>query len=94
MLKPTEGEGYTFDLSTNGCRIESDISVEPGSYPAIRLRLPDHMGSPFSIPVARVRWVRGEEFGIEFMKRQEQDLRVLEQFVWETASAGSGQGYR
>jgi hypothetical protein len=41
MLKPTAGEGYTFDLSTNGCRIESDSTVEVGSYLAIRVRLTD-----------------------------------------------------
>jgi hypothetical protein len=93
MLKPTAGEGYTFNLSTNGCRIESDSTVEVGSYLAIHVRLTDHTGSSLSIPVARVRWVGAQAFGIEFMKRQEQDGRRLEQFVRETAAEGTGRGH-
>src|SRR5215203_4199456 len=68
MLKPTEGKGYTFDLSSKGCRVESDTRVEVGTFLCIHLRLTDQGGTPVFIPVARVRWAVDTMFGIEFLK--------------------------
>jgi len=87
MLAATHGEGYTFDLSTNGCRIESDTPVQAGTFLSLRLDLADHnrYRSPLSIPVARVRWANGDSFGLEFIRMKERDRLRLEQFLWNPA---------
>jgi hypothetical protein len=86
MLNATEGEGYTLDLSSTGCRIESDTPVVVGTFLCIRLELADQDGVPVFIPVARVRWVAANAFGIEFLKWAQKDRLRLEQVVWETSS--------
>lgn len=60
-----EGEGLVANLSTGGCRIESQISVSVGIYLELQISVPgsDH---PITIEAASVRWVRKREFGVEF----------------------------
>ena len=91
MLQPTEGTGYTFDLSNNGCCIESDTSVKVGTYLSIQLELSSQDASSVSIPVARVHWVCERRFGVEFMKQTEHESQRLQEFVWDMASQGRGQ---
>src|SRR5215211_892221 len=86
MLKPTEGDGYTFDLSSKGCRVESDTRLEVGTFLCIHLKLADHEGTQVFIPVARVRWAADTMFGIEFLKWAGRDQFRLERFVWETSA--------
>jgi len=86
MLKPTEGEGYTFDLSSKGCRVESDTRVEVGTFLSIHLKLADQERTPVFIPVAKVCWAASNAFGIEFLRWGKQNRRRLEQFVWEISS--------
>src|SRR5215217_6225153 len=90
MLQPTEGRGYTFDLSANGCCIESDTGVQVGTYLSIQLELSPHDdASSVSIPVARVRWVCECRFGVKFMKQTQQDSQCLQKFVGDMASQGT-----
>src|SRR5215211_7956416 len=62
MLKPTEGEGYTFDLSSKGCRVESDTRVEVGTFLSIHLKMEDEEGTPVFIPMAKVCWAASSAF--------------------------------
>lgn len=83
MLKPVRGEGYTFDLSANGCRIETDILVETGRYLSlvIDLAATSSYRSPIRIAVARVRWVGRHSFGVEFIKTSSRNRLRLEAFA-------------
>jgi len=89
VLQPTQGEGYTYDLTIKGCRIESDVKVERGSYVSLALQLHERQ-VPLAISVARVRWVRGPVFGVEFLKIAEPDKARLEQFLWSLPAGPSG----
>jgi PilZ domain-containing protein len=60
-----EGEAKVLDISTNGCQVSSQVAVEAG----MQLRLSIFLGDqkwPLRIEQSTVRWVRGQNFGLEF----------------------------
>jgi hypothetical protein len=74
-----EGKGTVCDLSKNGCRISSEILVERGMELALSLLLPDQPW-PLRVDCAVVRWTRGKEFGLEFLRvsdAHEERLRLF-----------------
>jgi PilZ domain len=60
-----EGEATILDLSTNGCQATSLTEVQVGATLRLSLFLPDQKW-PLRIDKALVRWVRGQNFGLEF----------------------------
>jgi hypothetical protein len=60
-----EGEATVIDLSTNGCQATSLVQVQVGMILRLSLFLPDQKW-PLRIDEALVRWVKGENFGLEF----------------------------
>jgi hypothetical protein len=60
-----EGEATILDLSTNGCQATSLTEVQVGGTLRLSLFLPDQKW-PLRIDEALVRWVRGQNFGLEF----------------------------
>lgn len=59
------GEGSSRDVSAGGCRVQSVVRVEVGSY--VRVKLYQNQDAAMAIELAAVRWVRGQEFGLEFL---------------------------
>jgi hypothetical protein len=60
-----EGDAHVTNISTGGCRAESDINVAEGLQFVVTLHLPDQ--SPLKIERAAVRWVKGNVFGLSFI---------------------------
>ena len=60
-----EGEATVLDLSTNGCQATSLTQVQVGMMLRLSLFLHDQ-NWPLRIDEALVRWVKGENFGLEF----------------------------
>ena len=60
-----EGEGTLLDISTSGCRASSSVAVQMGMRLKLSLFLADHQW-PLRVDAALVRWVKGQEFGLEF----------------------------
>jgi hypothetical protein len=60
-----EGEAHVTNISTGGCRAESEINVAEGLQFMVLLHLPGQ--SPLKIERAAVRWVKGNVFGLSFM---------------------------
>src|SRR3990167_4354241 len=58
-----EGQGRTLDISSGGCKIESDMKVVQGATFECRLHVPG-LDWPLRIDEARVRWIEGNSFGI------------------------------
>ena len=74
------GEGRVLDVSLPGCLIESPEAAKPGDYVRIKLCLPD--GQPaVDVPLAVVRWVKGNRLGVEFIRSSEEDAVRLKLFV-------------
>lgn len=74
------GEGTVYNLSTGGCKAESDTAVNTGAYLRVRLSLPDQ-DSSITIEVAAVRWAMGRDFGVEFISLPPDDQEHLRQFL-------------
>jgi PilZ domain len=60
-----EGEAHVTNISTGGCRAESEINVAEGLQFVVLLHLPRQ--SPLKIERAAVRWVKGNAFGLSFI---------------------------
>ncbi|QPD05775.1 MAG: hypothetical protein Nkreftii_003549 [Candidatus Nitrospira kreftii] len=71
-----EGQGRTLDISAGGCKIESDMKVEPGSKLECRLHVPG-LDWPLRIDEATVRWVDGHSFGIAFSRIAQEEVAKL-----------------
>ena len=64
---PFVGEGTVLDLSSTGCAITCERTVLEGSYIRLSVILPDPTSSLF-IELGKVRWVRDQSFGVEFIR--------------------------
>lgn len=61
-----EGEAHVTNISTGGCRAESDINMAEGLEFQVLLQLPGEP-APLKIERAAVRWVKGNVFGLSFI---------------------------
>lgn len=64
---PFVGEGRVSDLSLTGCSVSCDRTVLMGSYIRLSVLLPDPTSSLF-IELGKVRWVKEQTFGVEFIR--------------------------
>ena len=60
------GKGVVTNLSQSGMRVRGEHGVEPGLDLALRLTLSDD-GPTIDIDRATVRWVDGNDFGLDFV---------------------------
>jgi hypothetical protein len=75
-----EGQGRTLDLSTGGCKIETDLPVVVGASFECRIYVPG-LDWPLRIDEAQVRWVTAGTFGIQFTKIQPDEEAKLKQVI-------------
>ena len=61
-----EGEATITNISTAGCRAESNINMAEGLDVQLVLQLPDQ-SPPVKVERASVRWVSGNAFGLRFI---------------------------
>ena len=77
------GEGFLQDLSHYGCRMESDTPLQPGT----ELELSFFYGSgevvPIRVELATVRWAKGQEFGVKFLRLQPHEEARLRHVIAE-----------
>lgn len=64
---PFVGEGMVSDLSLSGCSVTCGRTVLTGSYIKLSVVLPDPTSSLF-IELGKIRWVRDNAFGVEFIR--------------------------
>lgn len=64
---PFVGEGTVSNLSMTGCSVACQRTVLNGSYVKLSVLLPDPTSSLF-IELGKVRWVRDQSFGVEFIR--------------------------
>jgi hypothetical protein len=75
-----EGQGRTLDLSTGGCKIETDLLVVVGDAFECRIYIPG-LDWPLRIDEAQVRWVKARTFGIQFTKIQPDEEAKLKRVI-------------
>ena len=71
-----EGQGRTLDISSGGCKIESDMKVVTGAKFECRLYVPG-FDWPLRIEEATVRWVEGRTFGVGFTRITPEEFSKL-----------------
>jgi hypothetical protein len=71
-----EGQGRTIDISSGGCKIESDMKVEQGAKFECRLHIPG-LDWPLRVDEAAVRWVGVNSFGLAFSRIATDELVKL-----------------
>ena len=75
-----KGRGVLLDLSTDGSRIQSSVTVEPGVWLELRLYVPD-LNKTLMVESARVQWVSGQIFGVAFVRITEREQQRLGQVI-------------
>jgi hypothetical protein len=75
-----EGQGRTLDLSTGGCKIETDFPIVAGTSFECRIYVPG-LDWPLRIDEAQVRWVKANTFGIQFTRIQSDEEAKLKRVI-------------
>ena len=77
------GDGTVYDLSTYGCKVESQVNVGAGYCMALQLYLPDHQDppTPLMVEVAAVRWTIQLKFGLEFIRLTSGEQQRLHRYI-------------
>ncbi|HSC57899.1 MAG TPA: PilZ domain-containing protein [Nitrospira sp.] len=68
------------DVSAGGCRIESKVPIVPGDIGQLLIELPDYP-APLKVSQALVRWVRGQQYGLQFIRMQPDDEGWLNRLI-------------
>jgi hypothetical protein len=77
------GEGFLQDLSHYGCRMESDISLQPGTELELCFFYGSREAVPIRVELAMVRWAKGQEFGVKFLRLQSHEEARLRHVIAE-----------
>ncbi len=75
----SEGHGIVWNLSVNGWRLSGDVSLRVGQTCPLTVNLPNQ--ERILVAAAIVRWVRGEEYGMEALVVEPHTEAMLQQYV-------------
>ena len=64
---PFVGEGVLTNLSLKGCSVTCDREVLCGSHVRVSMLL-DHQSPALPVELGIIKWVRGNELGVEFVR--------------------------
>ncbi len=81
-----QSQGNLINLSTGGCAVESETLMQRGDYLVLRVYLSNH-DLPVEVDLAAVRWSRGREYGLEFIRIRNEVQQQLRQILATGASA-------
>jgi hypothetical protein len=77
------GQGQLVNLSVPGCLLKTTMKLKVGQYADLRLSFATSP-VPLQIKLAAVRWVKGGQVGLEFIRMSEADqtrLRFLAGYI-------------
>jgi hypothetical protein len=76
-----EGEGIVWNLSPTGWRLSGDLPLQRGDVCTLKVRLPTH--KEISVAAGIVRWVQGQDYGIETLVLDEEAQARLGKYIQE-----------
>lgn len=91
-----DGQGTVWDLSPTGLRFSGTLPLEVGDVCSLRVKLPANRG--VSILAGIVRWVRGDDYGVQTVVMEERAQEELDLYIRDrmhrvgVMMAHSGQG--
>jgi len=75
-----EGRGTVWNVSLTGWRFSGDLPLRVGEVCSLTVTLPPYQ--PVYVAAAIVRWVRGEEYGLETLVVDDESRDEVEEYVW------------
>ena len=75
------GQGIIWNLSSAGWRLSGDLPLAIGDICSLSMTLPTNQ--PIAVLAGVVRWVRGEEFGIETLAMNDESQERLNEYIQE-----------
>ena len=76
---PFQGHGTVWNLSLNGWKLSGDVPLRVGQTCSLTVNLPNQQS--LVVAAAIVRWVRGQEYGMETLVVEQQTHSRLEHLV-------------
>ena len=74
------GRGTAFNLSLNGCALESGQPFDPDATMQMSLHIPTDK-KPVKVGRARVTWTAGKDFGVEFLNVESTGKVRLKKYI-------------
>ncbi len=74
-----EGHGIVWNLSVNGWRLSGDVPLRVGQTCPLTVNLPNQ--PRLFVAAGVVRWVRGQEYGLETLVADKQTYSRVEQII-------------
>jgi PilZ domain len=74
-----EGQGTVWNLSLNGWKLSGDLPLRVGERCSLTVNLPNQ--ESIVVAAAIVRWVRGQEYGLETLEVEKQTHSRLEHAI-------------
>lgn len=74
-----EGHGIVWNLSLKGWRVSGDLPLRIGEVCSLTVNLPTQ--ETLYLVAGVVRWVRGEEYGIETLVMDDESREDMNQFI-------------
>jgi len=75
----SEGQGIVWNLSVNGWHLSGNVPLRVGQTYPLTVNLPNRPS--LFVAVAIVRWVRGQEYGLENLVADKQMRSLVEQVI-------------
>ncbi len=75
----SEGQGIVWNLSVNGWHLSGDVPLRVEQTCPLTVKLPNQPS--LFVAVAIVRWVRGQEYGLETLVADMQTHSLVEQVI-------------
>ncbi len=78
--KTGTGRGTTFNLSVDGCALESGQAIAPDATLELELSIPTQK-NPVKVKRAKVTWKAGNGMGVQFLNMDETSKARLQQYI-------------
>lgn len=85
-----DGQGEVLNLSAGGCCVRGDKSLKESPYLRLLLHPPSDT-SPIKVELAVIRWISGEEYGLQFI-RVNSDHQARLRHLLKLLEMGPGRG--
>jgi hypothetical protein len=86
---PFQGQGTVWNLSLSGWKLSGDLPLQVGQMCSLTVNLPNE--ESIVVTAAIVRWVRGQEYGLETLAVEKQTHsrveRVIKRLVQESGES-------
>lgn len=76
---PFQGQGTVWNLSLNGWKLSGDVPLRVGETCSLTVNLPNQQS--LYVAAAIVRWVLGQEYGLETLMVEKQTQSRLEHLI-------------